>query len=231
MGQSLRIFGPDGSFTAYLSRPAVPRAPAVVVLQEIFGVNADLRATCDELAAQGFLALAPELFWRDAPGLDLSDASDSDWKRGIALYTAYDFDRGVCDVAAAIAAARDLAGANGKAGVMGFCLGGLMAFLAATRIDVDAAVAYYGGQTEKYVDETTALRAPLLMHLAGEDEYMTPDAQAWIRASLAGRPHVQIHGYPGCAHAFARHGGAHYEAAAAALANARTFAFLHTQLD
>lgn len=226
----MRIDGPDGAFSAYLARPGRDPAPVVVVLQEIFGVNADIRATCDELAAQGFLAIAPDLFWREAPMLDLNCYREEDWKRGLALYESFDLDRGVRDIAATIAAARTLPGGSGRVAAMGYCLGGLMSFLASARTDVDAAVAYYGGNTDRHLDEAEAIDGPLLMHLGEEDEYISKEAQARIKAALRDRPSVEIYSYPGCSHAFARHSGAHFDVAAAALANARTYGFLQTNL-
>jgi carboxymethylenebutenolidase len=224
---------PDGHFEAYVARPAAGTfpAPAIVVLQEIFGVNADIRATCNELAAQGFIAIAPDLFWRAAPGLDLNAWSESDWKQGLALYEAFDRDRGIRDIAATLAAARATPGASGKVGVMGFCLGGLMSYLTAARTPVDAAVSYYGGQTEQYLQEASAVAAPLLMHLGTEDEFISRSAQSRIMAAFQGRPEVTIHSYPNCSHAFARHTGIHYDAEAAALANARTSAFFRHTLE
>ena len=129
MSESITINTPDGSFKAYVARPAVQPAPAIVVIQEIFGVNADLRQTCDELAAQGYLAISPDLFWRMEPGVDITDQSEEEWKKGFALYTAFDRDTGVEDIAATMDAARSLPGANGKVGLMGYCLGGLMTFI------------------------------------------------------------------------------------------------------
>jgi carboxymethylenebutenolidase len=226
----MRVHTPDGDFSAYVARPAVRPAPAVVVLHEVFGVNADLRLTCDELAGKGFLAVCPDLFWRQEPGVDLNAWTDAEWSKGLALYTAYDRDVGVGDVMATVEAARHLDGASGKVAVMGFCLGGLMAFLTAARGSVDAAVAYHGGDTEKYLGEAGAITAPMLMHLAEEDEFISKSAQAEIKAALAGKANVQIYSYPGCNHAFARHTGLHYNAAAAALANGRTWAFLGDRL-
>lgn len=220
----------DGTFEAYTAKPAAARAPAVVVLQELFGVNSDIRKTCDELAAHGFLAIAPDLFWRDAPGLDLNAWSDADWKRGFELLGTYNLDRGVADIAATMAAARTIAGGNGRVGVMGFCLGGLMTFLSAARLAPDAAVSYYGGSTEKHLEEAPDVAGPLLMHLGEQDEYISPDARRSIKAAFDGKPNVEIHTYPGCSHAFARHTGTHYDAAAAALANGRTYAFLARHL-
>src|ERR1700693_3728062 len=162
MKHHIAIEGRDGAFGAYIARPTVLPAPAVVVLHEVFGVNADIRKTCDELAEQGFIAVAPDLFWRQEPGLDLNHWSDAEWKKGLALYAAYDRNKGVLDIVDTAYAAGQLDGASGKIGVMGFCLGGLMAFLTAARAKIDAAVAYHGGGTAKYLDETGGLCAPIV---------------------------------------------------------------------
>lgn len=226
----MRITVPDGSFAAYVARPPVPQAPVVVVLQEIFGVNADIRATCEELAARGFIAVAPDLFWRDAPGLDLNSWSEAEWARGLALYQAYDLDRGVGDVAQVVRVARTMDGSSGRVGVIGFCLGGLMSYLVAARTPVDAAVAYYGGGIDQHLDDAEGLNTPILLHFGEDDEFISSDAQQAIHAALAGKPNVEILSYPGCSHAFARHSGTHYDAGAAAKANARTYFFLEQKL-
>lgn len=220
----------DGQFNAYVVRPAQPVAPVIVVIQEIFGVNADLRATCNELAGHGFIAVAPDLFWRDAPGLDLNALNEAEWARGLELYQKYDFDRGVRDIAATITAARQLEGSTGKIGVTGFCLGGLMTFLTAARIGVDAAVEYYGGGTDQYLNEADGITGPLMLHLGEEDEFISKAAQADIKNALAGKPNVTVHSYPGCSHAFARHNGFHFDAEAAAIANERTRIFFDRYL-
>jgi carboxymethylenebutenolidase len=231
MDRTITISTTDGTFSAFVAEPARTPAPAVVVLHEIFGVNDDIRATCHELAGQGFIAVAPDLFWRQERDVNLNAWSDEEWKKGFALYGAYDRDEGVKDVVATVRAAERLPGATGKVGVMGFCLGGLMTYLTAARHRLDAAVAYHGGSTEQYLDEAHAIKAPLLMHLAEEDEYISKDAQARIKAALADVPGAVIYSYPGQNHAFARHTGAHYDAAAAALANGRTAAFLADFLE
>jgi carboxymethylenebutenolidase len=233
MNQTISISTEGGEFTAFVARPSKTPAPAVIVLHEVFGVNEDIRETCRELAAYGFIAIAPELFWRQERGVDLNSWSDEEWKKGLALYTAYPRDTGVHDVVAAIRAARDIEGATGQVGVMGFCLGGLMAFLTAARHDVDAVVAYHGGDTERYLDEVTSVKAPLLMHLAEEDEFISKDAQKKIKDAFASISSATIYSYAGQNHAFARHTGLHYNAEAAALANGRTVAFLaeHLGLD
>jgi carboxymethylenebutenolidase len=231
MKDRIDIEGRDGTFVSYIAWPKALPAPAVVVLQELFGVNADIRKTCDELAGQGFIAVAPDLFWRQEPGVDLNHWSDAEWKKGLALYAAYDRNKGVLDIVDTAHAAGQLDGASGKVGVMGFCLGGLMAYLAAARAKIDAAVAYHGGDTEKYLDEAGGITAPMLMHLAEEDEFISKEAQAKIKAALADKPNVEIYCYPGCNHAFARHTGTHYNAAAAAMANGRTWQFLRDRLS
>ena len=230
MKDQITIHGRDGAFGAYIARPDALPAPAVVVLHEVFGVNADIRKTCDELAEQGFIAVAPDLFWRQERGVDLSVRSESDWQHGLRLYQAYDRDAGVRDVKATAAAAAELPDSIGKVAVLGFCLGGLMAFLTAARCRVDAAVAYHGGETEKYLGEVSGLDAPMLMHLAEEDEFISKSAQAQIKAALASQPNAVVYSYPGQHHAFARHNGAHYDASAAALAKTRTHNFLNREL-
>ncbi|CAN5146232.1 dienelactone hydrolase family protein [soil metagenome] len=230
MSQTINIQTEGGEFSAYVARPTQTLAPTVVVLHEVFGVNEDIRQTCRELADAGFIAMAPELFWRQQRGVDLNTWSEEEWRKGLALYTAYDRDTGVRDVLATMRAAARLDGATGNVGVMGFCLGGLMTYLAAARHDVDAAVAYHGGDTENYLDEARAITAPLLMHLAEEDEFISKHAQGRIKAALADVPNATIYSYPGQNHAFARHTGTHYNAAAAALANGRTIAFLAKHL-
>jgi carboxymethylenebutenolidase len=231
MKDHITIKGRDGAFGAYISRPKTLPAPAVVVLQELFGVNADIRKTCDELAEQGFIAVAPDLFWRQEPGVDLSNVnSDADWQHGMRLYQAYDRDAGVRDVEDTINAVAKLPGCTGKVAVLGYCLGALMVFLTAVRSRLDAAVAYHGGDTENYLGEVDGLHAPLLMHLAEEDEFISKAAQAEIKAALARKPNATVYSYPGQNHAFSRHGGAHYNAEAAALAHKRTYDFLNRQL-
>jgi carboxymethylenebutenolidase len=232
MKDHMTIKGRDGAFGAYVSRPKTLPAPAVVVLQELFGVNADIRKTCDELAEQGFIAVAPDLFWRQEPGVDLSNVtSEADWQHGIRLYQAYDRDAGVRDIEDTITAVRNLPACSDKVAILGYCLGALMVFLTSVRYDrIDAAVAYHGGDTEKYLGEVDGLHAPLLMHLAEEDEFISKPAQAAIKAALAKKPNATLYSYPGQNHAFSRHGGAHYNAEAAALAHERTYTFLNRQL-
>jgi carboxymethylenebutenolidase len=227
---SLTVTTPDGTFDAYIAMSALTPAPVVVVIQEIFGVTAGIRQIADEMAAQGYIAVAPDLFWRFAPGILLSEHSEADWKTAVDYYSRIDLDKAEADVEATIAAARALPGASGKVGVMGYCFGGLLTFLTATRGKVDAAVEYYGGRTEEFVERGRNIAAPLLMHLAGEDEFMSKEAKAKIQQVLAPNPHVEIHIYDGRNHAFARPQGDHYDEADANKANARTREFLRLHL-
>jgi carboxymethylenebutenolidase len=231
MKDRITIEGRDGAFGAYIARPKTMPAPAIVVLQELFGVNADIRKHCDELAEQGYLAVAPDLYWRQEPGVNLNVTSQADWDHGLRLYQAYDRDAGVKDIKDTIDAVRSLPECNGKVALLGYCLGALMVFMTAVRNDgIDAAVWYHGADTEKYLREVDGLHAPLLMHLAEEDEFISKAAQAEIKAALAKKPNATVCSYPGQNHAFSRHNGTHYNAAAAALANGRTYAFLDSQL-
>ncbi|HEY3797922.1 MAG TPA: dienelactone hydrolase family protein [Caulobacteraceae bacterium] len=228
MGEMVTIRTTDGDFDAYLARPAAARAPAVVVIQEIFGVNAVMRAIADDYATQGYLAICPDLFWRIEPGIDITDQSEAEWKRAFELFNAFDVDAGVRDIAAAIAHVRPLSA--GKVGAVGFCLGGLLAYLTATRTDVDAAVGYYGVGIESRLAEADKLADPLLLHIAEEDQFVPKEAQALIVAALKNHPHVQLFTYPGRDHAFARQGGEHFDAADAGLANTRTLDFFKKAL-
>ncbi|MBS0294980.1 MAG: dienelactone hydrolase family protein [Proteobacteria bacterium] len=223
----------DGEFGAYVAKPEGQGPwPAIVVIQEIFGVNKVMRDTCDRLAADlGALCVCPDLFWRIEPGIDITDQSEAEWKQAFALYNAFDVDKGIEDIAATIAQVRESGLTNGKVGAVGFCLGGLLAFLTATRTDADAAVGYYGVGVENHLGEAERLHNPLMLHVAEEDGFCPKDAQARILASLGNHPCAQIYTYPGCDHAFARPGGQHFNAEAAALANSRTEAFFKKNLS
>lgn len=229
-GETITLKTEDGEFTAYLARPAKDKAPAIVVIQEIFGVNAVMREIADGLAAEGFLAICPDLFWRIEPGIDITDQSEAEWKKAFELFNAFDPDLGVKDIEAVIDHIRADPGCTGKVGAVGYCLGGLLAFLTATRTDADASVGYYGVGIEGRVGEAEKLERPLLLHIAEEDQFVPKEAQAIILQALKNHTQVTAHTYPGCDHAFARHGGAHYDEAAAKLANGRSLAFFQQHL-
>jgi carboxymethylenebutenolidase len=230
MGERISIRTADGEFSAYVARPKAAKAPAVVVIQEIFGVNQVMRDITDGLAGQGYLAICPDLFWRIEPGIDITDKSEAEWKRAFELFNAFDVDAGVKDIQATITAIRADAGCTGKVGAVGFCLGGLLAFLTATRTDIDAAVSYYGVGIETRTPEAEKLAEPLLLHIAEEDQFVPKEAQAAILRDLKNHPQIEIHTYPGRDHAFAREGGEHYDAHDARLAGGRTLQFFQRTL-
>ena len=230
MAENMTIKTADGEFAAYVASTSLEEAPAVIVIQEIFGVNAVMRAIADKFAAAGFLAICPDLFWRIEPGIDITDGSEAEWKRAFELYNAFDIDNGVRDLAATITAARSHPACSGKVGSVGFCLGGLLAYLTATRTDVDAAVGYYGVGIERFTHEADGLSTPLVLHIAEEDQFVPKEAQAEIVAKLGGRSGIELYKYPGQDHAFARMGGEHYSAEAAELAWSRTLSLFNRVL-
>jgi carboxymethylenebutenolidase len=224
-----QIHGQDGSFQAYVARPAGAAKAAVVVIQEIFGVNEGVRGKCDWLAKEGFLAIAPDLFWRIEPGVQLTDKTEAEWAKAFDLFKKFDVDAGIKDIAATIAYLRKTEGAE-KVGAVGYCLGGLLAYLTGCRTDAEASVGYYGVSIEQRLDEADKLTRPLMLHVAGKDQFVPAAAQAEILAGLAHRAGVSVHVYPDQDHAFTRLGGAHYDAAAAKLADDRTVAFFKQHL-
>lgn len=228
MGEWVQVQGPDGAFKAYVSRPSGTPKAAVVAIQEIFGVNAVMRAKADWLAREGFLAIAPDLFWRIQPGIDITDQSEAEWAQAFDYFKRFDVDAGVRDIQATIAHARGM-GAS-KVGAVGYCLGGLLAYLTATRTDADASVGYYGVNIPAFVGEAAKITKPLLLHIAGKDAFVDQAAQDAMKAGLGGNPKITLHTYADQDHAFTREGGKHYDAAAATLADGRTIDFLKASL-
>lgn len=221
----------DGqSFGAYLARAARPSAPVLILIQEIFGVNAGMRAMCDAYAAEGYHALCPDLFWRQEAGVDLSDKTQDEWNRAFALYNGFDVGKGLEDLLATLAVARSLEGGNGKAASIGFCLGGKMAYLMATASDAECHVSYYGVGLDDMLDKVMDIKKPLLLHIAGKDKFVPPEAQMKIRAATSRNPRIATYVYDDADHAFARVRGQNFDAAAAALAADRTRAFLAQNL-
>ena len=214
-----------GSFSGYLATPKSGKGPGILVIQEIFGVNAVMRGITDGLAAQGYTALCPDLFWRQEPGIQITDKTEAEWARAFQLYQGFDEAKGVADLKATLAHLRALPACTGKVGTVGYCLGGKLAYLMATRSDADCNVGYYGVGIEKALDEAGKIGRPLMLHIAEQDKFCPPEAQAQVKTALGKNPKVTIHSYPGVDHAFARAGGEHYDAAAAETANKRTSAF------
>jgi carboxymethylenebutenolidase len=219
-----------GEFDGYMALPASGYGPGIVVLQEIFGVNEFIRNVAHWYAAHGFVALCPDLFWRQERGLELTDKG-ADRDKAFALYGGLDEVKAVEDAAAAIAFLRSHDSCNGSVGAVGFCLGGNLAYLLAVRFKPDCAAGYYGVSIEKTLSEAANLSCPLLLHIAGSDRFCPLAAQTAIHRALDSNPLVTIHDYQNEEHAFGRPGGEHYSAASAELANLRTLEFFCTNLQ
>jgi len=220
----------DGAMNAYLATPPSGSGPALVVIQEIFGVNKVMRDLTDGFAAQGFVAICPDLFWRIEPGIDITDKSKAEWDRAFELFGLFDLEKGVNDISKTIASIRHGHGSTGKVGAVGYCLGGKLAYLTATRTDIDAAVGYYGVGLDELTGEAGSIRKPLMLHIAGQDKFAPLPVQQKVHAALDGNKLVTLHDYPKDEHAFARVGGDHYDKASADQANARTLAFFKQHL-
>jgi carboxymethylenebutenolidase len=221
---TIRIPSPDGGeFSAYMALPKKGKGPGVVVIQEIFGVTPFIRSMCDHLASRQFTAIAPDLYWRTNPNAELSE-SDPETARAIRAKT--DDNKASDDVAAAVDFLRKHEACTGRVGVMGFCWGGLISYLTAVRHKPDAAVGYYGVGIEKRLDLAGNLACPILLHFAEKDPYSPPEVLSQIKTSLGQDPRATICDYAGVGHAFARPGGAHFNAKAADLADMRSLSFL-----
>jgi carboxymethylenebutenolidase len=214
----------SGSFNAYVAEPeGAPRA-AIVVIQEIFGVNPGIRKKCDDWAASGYLAIAPDLFWRLEPGVELDPDVPDQFQTALGLMGKFNQDAGIRDIEAAIRAARAEGGAR-KVGVVGYCLGGRLAFMTACRTDADASVGYYGVGIDNLLGEKHGIANPVLLHIAGADHFVTPDIQAKMHEGLDDHPKVRIFDYPGEDHGFAAEMGKRRSEQAAQLADKRTADF------
>lgn len=219
---------PAGSLDAYLALPPAGRGPGLLLLQEIFGVNAHIRAVAEQYALAGFTVLAPDLFWRQQAHVELGYVGE-DRERALALMRALKPDEVVADLQASVAALRALPECGPRLGAIGYCMGGRLAFVSAALADVDAAVAYYGGGIHTQLALAAQIRCPVQFHHAEQDASIPPEAVAAVRQAMAASPaaaQAEFHDYPGTQHGFncwAR--GAHHPGAAA-LALGRSLAFL-----
>ena len=221
----------SGSFSAYASLPVTGTGPGVLVIQEIFGVNGFIRSVCDYYASLGYLAVAPDLFWRSEPGVQLDPRSEADHKRAFELMGKTDMDKAIVDLIATLGAMRKHEACTGKVGTVGFCLGGRLAYQMATRSDADANVGYYGVGIQDLLNEAKGITRPLMLHMPEDDKYAPPEAQVKIEEGLRGISGVQLFQYPGADHAFARTGGQNYKEDAARLALERTVKMLSSALE
>ncbi len=219
----------DGSFSAYLATPKSGKGPGIVVIQEIFGVNPWIRQVADRYAAAGYVAAAPDLFWRIQPGIQLTDKGE-DFQKALGLMQKMDQGKAIEDIQATIDALRANPACTGKIGAVGYCLGGRLAYMTAARTNIDASVGYYGVGIDGIIGEAGNIKKPLLLHIAEKDGFVPPPVQAKMKEGLQGNRHVTMQTYAGQDHAFARDGGDHYDKAAADLANGRTADFFKANL-
>ncbi|HEX8528098.1 dienelactone hydrolase family protein [Allosphingosinicella sp.] len=221
----IRTLEGSESFEAYVAEPDGAPKGAIVVIQEIFGVNEGIRRKCDRWAELGYLALAPDLFWRLEPGIELDPDVPARFERAVELMGRFDQDRGIADIEATIRTARSMLGEGGRVGCVGYCLGGRLAFMTAARTDVDASVGYYAVGLDGLLHEKNAIARPLMLHIAGEDGFVPAEVQRKMHEGLDGHPRVTLHDYPGEDHGFAAEMGKRRSEAAARLADERTEAF------
>lgn len=219
-----------GSFSAYLATPKSGHGPGIVLIQEIFGVNDVMRDLADGFASEGYTVMCPDLFWRLKPGVQLSDKTQAEWKEALDLMGRFDVELGVEDIKSTMATLRNHPACTGKVGAVGYCLGGRLAYLTATRSDSDATVGYYGLYIQNSLGEAKNIKKPLMLHIAEGDDYVPPEAQKAIKDGLKDHSRVTIYSYPSVGHAFARLGGEHYDKSAADLANRRTSEFFKHNL-
>lgn len=232
MTDSITINAADGAgaFTAYRAAPeGTPRA-AIIVIQEIFGVNAGIRRKCDTLAEAGYLAIAPDLFWRIQPGIELDPDIPEQMQRALSLMGEFDQDVGIADIEATIRAARSALPPGGKVGVVGYCLGGRLAFMTAARTDTQASVGYYAVGIDGLLDEARAIAHPVLLHIPQDDHFVDAATQAKMHDGLDSHPRVTLIDYPGEDHGFATEFGQRRSEESARRADAATAAFFAEHL-
>jgi len=237
MGEMVRITALDGAadFGAYMATPSGEAKAAIIVIPEIFGINAGIRQKCDKLAAKGYLAVAPDLFWRFAPGVELNPDVEEELNEAFGYFQNYDADNGVKDIEASIKAIRggklvDGVAEIGKVGCVGYCLGGKLAYMAAARTDIDASVGYYGVGIDGMIDEADAIANPLMLHIPTADGFVDADAQAAMHKGLGNHGKVTLYDYDGLDHGFATEIGERRDEEGAALADKRTAEFFAEHL-
>lgn len=219
----------DTEFGAYVARPEGTPRGAIIVIQEIFGVNPGIRQKCDKLAAEGYLAVAPDLFWRIEPGIVLDPDVESEFQRALGLFGEFDQDSGIHDIEATIHHIRRVLGVA-RIGCVGYCLGGRLAFMAAARTDIDASVGYYGVGIDGLLQEKRGIAHPLMLHIPTNDGFVPRETQVAMHEGLGDHSKVTLHDYEGLDHGFATETGKRRNEDAANLADSRTAAFFAEHL-
>jgi len=224
-----QITGSAGSFDAWLALPPAGRGPGLLLLQEIFGVNEHIRTVAEQYALDGFVVLAPDVFWQQQRRLDIGYMPE-DVQRGRALAMAADKPALQRDLADAVKHLRARPEVQGRGiGAFGYCMGGRLAYVAAATAGVDAAVAYYGGGIQDMLDLAPQIRCPMQFHYGALDANIPLTAVDKVRAAMAGKP-ADIFVYDTADHGFNCWARGSYQAAAAALAHGRTLQFMAERL-
>jgi len=224
---TVTISAAGGSFNAWLAQPDSVPAPAIVVLQEIFGVNAHIRSICDRYAEEGYIAIAPDIFWRVQPGVELA-YDEAGIRDGRALATQCNIDLAIGDIATTLDYVRAMPSSTGKAAVIGFCFGGRLAFLTAARATPDVAISYYGGGIEHHAAEAASIRGPIMLHWGAEDTAIPASSRETVRTALAAHDHAEFYVYAGAAHGFNCDRRASFHPFAASLAHSRSLGLMHS---
>jgi len=225
----INIAADGGAMKGYLSLPPKGNGPGIVLIQEIFGVNSHIRAVADQYALDGYVVLAPDVFWRLEPGLDIG-YGEAEFAKGIGLMQKLDFPQAVKDLGAAVKALRGLPECRGRVASLGYCMGGLLSYLCAANAGVDASVCYYGGGIPSHLGEAAKITCPVLFHFAGNDKHIPLEGVEQVKKAFAAKTGSAVHVYPGVDHAFNRWAGAAYHQPSAALAHGRSLSFLATVL-
>ncbi|BBD99411.1 dienelactone hydrolase family protein [Sphingobium amiense] len=221
----IRTLAGDESFDIYVALPEGEATAAIVVIQEIFGVNEGIRRKCDSWAKAGYAAYAPDLFWQFEPHIELDADVPEEMQTALSYFPKFNQDRAIRDIEATIRVARDALGGEGKVGVVGYCLGGRLAFMSACRTDGDAFVGYYGVGIDNLLGEQHAIGKPTMLHIPTDDGFVPADVQRAMHEGLKDNRHVTLHDYQGLDHGFAAEMGKRRVEEAAQLADRRTADF------
>jgi carboxymethylenebutenolidase len=228
--QAIKVKLRDGEMGAYIAIPDRTPVGAIIAIMEIWGVNDTMRRHAHEFAQAGFVCLVPDLFWRQEPGVELSDHDPGHVKKAFDLYYDFDYDLAVRDMEDTWHFLQRLPECNGKVGAVGYCLGGKLCYLMCCRTDIDCAVAYYGTYIEHHIREAKDLHRPFVLHMALKDRWVQAEVNELLERRLSPNPLVTIHKYPGADRAFARYGGKTYSKPEAERALALTLAFFKQHL-
>ena len=227
--QWIEITSAEGTFGAYLAIPHTLKGPGIVLIQEIFGVNEHIRSVAEQYAADGYLVIAPDLFWRNGHRIELG-YDEAGWKHAVELMNATDRYKAQADIKLAIDALKAQPGLDGRIASIGFCFGGMLSYNTAANGFVDVAIAYYGGGIQNQLDRAGEIKVPLLMHFGEQDSHIPLEAVEKIAERFENNDNVEIVVYPQAEHGFNCSHRDSYNQRAAAEAHGNTLIFLGQEL-